>query len=266
LTLVEVGGAGDGAGGVTPDGDVFAEANTLISGAQQEGIPVRLVGGLAVRFLTPAFPPRARDGQDLDMASAAKHRRALSEFLVSRGYEGDKTFNALYGHKQLYFASPSGRTIDVLIDRLEMSHTLVFADRIERMPHTLDPTDLLLSKLQIFELNEKDAQDVIYLTSAFEVRDGDDPESIGLGRFCSVLADDWGWWRTVTLNLDKIRDLASGDGAHLVPPEASFDAAGQLERLRSAADDTPKSLRWKLRSKVGERKRWYELPEETEHY
>jgi len=259
-------GEGDGVGGVSNGDDILAEARTLIEGAQERQIPVRLVGGLAVRVLTPAYPPRARDGQDLDMASVAKHRKALSEFLVSRGYEGDKTFNALYGHKQLYFASPSGRTIDVLIDRLEMSHTLVFAERIDRMPHTLDPADLLLSKLQIFELNEKDAQDVIYLTSAFEVRDGDDPESIGLARFCSVLADDWGWWRTVTLNLDKIRDLARGEGAHLVPSSAAFDAADQLERLRGAADDTPKSLRWKLRSKVGERKRWYELPEETEHY
>jgi hypothetical protein len=147
-----------------------------------------------------------------------------------------------------------------------MSHTLVFAERIERMSHTLDPTDLLLSKLQIFELNEKDAQDVLYLVSAFEVRDGDDPNSIGLQRFCSVLAEDWGWWRTVTLNLDRIRELATGDGAGLVPERRAFDAAAQLERLRAAADETPKTLRWKLRSKVGERKRWYELPEETEHY
>lgn len=252
--------------GADQQDDVLAEANALIEGAQAASIPVRLVGGLAVRFLTPDFPPRARDGQDLDLASVSAHRRALSEFLVSRGYEGDKTFNALYGHKQLYFASPSGRTIDVLIDRLEMSHTLVFAQRIERMPHTLDPTDLLLSKLQIFELNEKDAQDVIYLASAFEVRDGDEPEAIGLERFRSVLADDWGWWRTVTLNLDKIRDLANGEGTRLVPERAAFDPAAQLERLRGAADDTPKTLRWRLRSKVGERKRWYELPEESEHY
>jgi Uncharacterised nucleotidyltransferase len=259
-------GTGDGAGTRSDGADVLAEATSLINAAQEEGIPVRLVGGLAVRVLTPLYPPRARDGQDLDLASASAHRRALSEFLESRGYEGDKTFNALYGHKQLYFASPTGRTVDVLIDRLEMSHTLVFAERIERMSHTLDPTDLLLSKLQIFELNEKDAQDVLYLVSAFEVRDGDDPNSIGLQRFCSVLAEDWGWWRTVTLNLDRIRELATGDGAGLVPERRAFDAAAQLERLRAAADETPKTLRWKLRSKVGERKRWYELPEETEHY
>ena len=104
---------GDGRGD-----DVFAEAMALIGGAQEAGIPVRLIGGLAVRYLTPDYPPRARDGQDLDVASTSAHRRHLSDFLVSRGYEGDRTFNALYGHKQLYFASPSGRTVDVLINRL----------------------------------------------------------------------------------------------------------------------------------------------------
>lgn len=246
--------------------DVFDEALSVIGGAQEAGIPVRLIGGLAVRFLTPDYPPRARDGQDLDLASVSTHRKALSEFLVSRGYEADRTFNALYGHKQLYFASPSGRAIDVLVDRLEMSHTLEFAARIERMPHTLDPCDLLLSKLQIFELNEKDAQDVLYLTSAFEVREGDEAGTIGLGRFRGVLGEDWGWWRTVTLNLDRIRALAAGEGAHLSPSGGAFEPGPQLEGLRAAADDAPKSFRWKLRARVGERKRWYELPEETEHY
>jgi len=250
-----------------PDEDVLDAALGIITGAQDAGIPIRLLGGLAVRHLTPQFPPRARDGQDLDLASVSSHRKPLTEFLVSRGYEPDKTFNALYGHKQLYFASPTAqRTVDVLVDRLEMSHTLEFAGRITRMPTTLDACDLLLSKLQIFELNEKDAQDALYLTAAFEVRDGDEPGTIVLGRFCSVLADDWGWWRTVTMNLDKIRELASGERAELVPANRSFDPVSQMERLRAAADDTPKTLRWKVRSKVGDRKRWYELPEETEHY
>jgi hypothetical protein len=258
--------------GIVQGGDgaaagVFEEALGVITGAQDAGIPVRLVGGLAVRFLTPAFPPRARDGQDLDLASISSQRRPLTEFLVARGYQPDKTFNALYGHKQLYFVSPgSGHVVDVLLDKLEMCHTLEFSDRIARMPYTLDPCDLLLSKLQIVHLNEKDAQDVIYLVSGVPVRDGDEPGTIGLGRFAKLLGEDWGWWRTVTLNLDKIIALAHGDGAHLLPPDPPHDAVEQLQALRRRADDAPKSLKWKLRAKVGERKRWYELPEETEHY
>src|SRR5439155_14775613 len=143
---------------------------------------------------------------------------------------------------------------------------LIFSDRIARMPYTLDPCDLLLTQLQIVHLNEKDAQDVIYLASGVPVRDGDEPGTIALDRLTRILGEDWGWWRTVTLNVDKIRTLAQGEGAHLVPAGAPFAADEQLGRLRQAADDAPKSLKWKLRSKVGERKRWYELPEESEHY
>ena len=250
-----------------PEPDLMDEAIAIVAGAQELGISVRLVGGLAVRFLTPDFPPRAREGQDLDLASESSERKPLTDFLLSRGYEADKTFNALYGHKQLYFASPArGLAVDVLLDRLVMSHTLEFAGRTSKMPTTLDPCDLLLSKLQIVELNEKDVQDVLYLTSAFPVEEGDQPGTISLARFCFIVANDWGWWRTVTSNLDKIRELVRGESARFLPPNAAFVASTQLERLRQYADAAPKSLRWRLRAAVGDRKRWYELPEETEHY
>ena len=144
-----------------------------------------------------------------------------------------------------------------------MCHELEFADRLDRMPFTLDLTDLLLTKLQIVELNEKDVQDVVYLLSACPVKEGDEPSTIGLERIRSIVESDWGWWRTLTLNLDRIEQLA-GDG-RLVPSGADFDPVQQLRTIREAADSAPKSLRWKLRAKVGERKRWYRLPEETGH-
>ena len=228
-------------------------------------MPLKLVGGLAVRVLCPAFPPRRREGQDLDLASASRARAALTSLLVELGYEPDKRFNALYGHKQLYFASPGGRSVDVLIDRLEMCHVVEFAERVDRMPFTLDVTDLLLSKLQIVELTEKDVQDTIYLLANFSVEEGDIPGTIGLERIGSVVADDWGWWRTLTLNVDRIRELTSGEEAGLVPSNASQDPATGLARIAEVADGVPKTLRWKLRAKVGERKRWYRVPELDAH-
>ena len=228
-------------------------------------MPLKLVGGLAVRVLCPEFPPRRRDGQDLDLASASGARQALTALLVELGYEPDKRFNALYGHKQLYFASPDGRSVDVLIDRLEMCHVVEFGERIDRMPFTLDVTDLLLSKLQIVELTEKDVQDAIYLLANFPVQEGDVPGTIGLERIGSVVADDWGWWRTLTLNVDRIRELATGDGAGVVPPNASHDPAAGLLRIGDTAEAVPKTLRWKVRAKVGERKRWYRVPELDAH-
>lgn len=246
--------------------DAFELATAVVHAAAERGVPLRLLGGQAVRLLTPEFPPRARAGQDLDLASVSSAKARVEALLAELGFEGDRRFNALHGHKQLYFVGPGGGPpVDVIMDRLEMCHVLEFRDRLDRMPHTLDVTDLLLSKLQVVEQNEKDVQDVAYLLAAFEVREGDEPGTIGLDRLGRVVADDWGWWRTVTGNLDRVAELLRGELASLVPPGARFDPVAQALVLRRHADEVPKGLRWKIRARVGERVRWYELPEETDH-
>jgi len=245
--------------------DLLNDAKSLIDLAAKRSIALRLVGGLAIRLLTPELPPRSRMGQDLDFASASSTRRGLITMLTEQGYEPDKNFNALYGNKQLYFAhGTTGLAIDVLIDKLHMCHTLEFADRLTRMPYTLDAVDLLMSKLQIVELNEKDADDCLRLLVTFRLEDSENADAIDLRVFRSLVADDWGWWRTVTLNLDRIIALVTG-GARPSIEGGRYDARGQLQTLSEAADSAPKSRRWKMRARIGERMRWYEVPEETPH-
>lgn len=246
--------------------DAFALATEVVRAAAERGIPLRLLGGQAVRLLTPDFPPRERAGQDLDLASVSSAKGRVEAFLAELGFEGDRRFNALHGHKQLYFVGPGGGPVaDVIMDRLQMCHVLEFRDRIDRMPYTLDVADLLLSKLQVVQLNEKDVHDVCYLLAAFPVREGDEPGTIGLDRVGRLVADDWGWWRTVTGNLDRVAELLRGELARLVPPGAPFDPVEQALALRRHVDAVPKTIRWKIRARVGERVRWYELPEEVEH-
>jgi hypothetical protein len=246
--------------------DAMAEAMNLISAADEQGITVRLLGGMAVRVLCPDFPPRPAAGlQDIDLASVSSSRKALQNFLLEQGHQPDKNFNALYGHKQLYFVSAlSGRPIDVLIDKLSMCHELAFKDRITRMPYTLDPVDVLLSKLQIVKLNEKDVRDIVYLLAGYPVRDGAETGTISLDLYRPIVGDDWGWWRTVTMNLDKVRRLIA-EKPELVPPGATHDPAAQTATLTAAAEDAPKSRRWKLRARLGDRVRWYQEPEESTH-
>jgi hypothetical protein len=247
--------------------DAMTEALDIINTAAEQGITVRLLGGMAVRVLCPDYPPRPSAGlQDIDLASVTSSRKGLQNFLIEQGHQPDKNFNALYGHKQLYFISAvSGRPIDVLIDKLAMCHELDFRQRISRMPHTLDPLDVLLSKLQIVKLNDKDVRDIVYLLSAYPVRDGAEQGTISLELFRPIVGDDWGWWRTVTMNLAKVRGLIS-ESADLVPSAASYDPAGQAQALITAAEDAPKSRRWKLRARVGDRVRWYQEPEESTHH
>jgi hypothetical protein len=248
-----------------PASELITEAKTVVDLAAARGVVVRALGGLAVRILCPSLPPRTRDGQDLDLATTGASRRQLRELLEEHGYVGDRHFNALHGNKQLYFAQPeTGVVLDVLIDKLEMCHTVDFSGRLERMPYTLDPLDLLLTKLQIVELNEKDVDDCLQLLVTFAAADSDEPGMLDLGRFRAIVGDDWGWWRTATQSLGRIRaSLAAGPRAAIAGGE--LDPLVQLDAFDRAAEEAPKSRRWKLRARVGDRVRWYELPQEEAH-
>jgi hypothetical protein len=250
----------------TPD-DPLVEAQSIAQAASSAGIPLRLLGGLAVRVLCPDFPPRLRRDQDIDFGCLSKGRRDVMSFLESVGCAPDKRFNALNGDRQMYFNAPSGRPIDVMVDHLHMCHDLDFRPNFLKLPLTLGVADLLLTKLQIVELNEKDARDICHLLSAFPISGespGEGVPEIDRERFCDVLCADWGWWRTVTDNLNKL-PLLIGDNPDLVPPAPRHDAQRSAERLVELADAAPKTLKWKTRARVGERMRWYELPEEVAH-
>jgi arylsulfatase A-like enzyme len=249
-----------------PTVDPFDESTGVVREANDKGIPLKLVGGQAVRLLCPDFPHRARNDQDMDFASVSSAKAPVLEFLSDHGFVSDRKFNTMHGHRQMYFTTADGKTsVDVIMDQLNMCHVLDFSDRIDRMPYTLDVADLLLSKLQIVELNEKDLHDILHLLSGFEVKAGDEPGTIGLDRIGEVVRQDWGWWRTVTGNLDKVASLAEGERKDMVPEGRSFEPAEQARALRKHADDVPKTMKWRVRSKVGDRVQWYQLPEEVGH-
>jgi hypothetical protein len=258
-TMAEPEPAGSGAG---PAGDPLAEAVATVEGARKAAVGLKLLGGLAVRVLCPEFPPRARHGQDIDFACLGKERTQVAVFLESAGFEPDRRFNRLNGHQQMYFTSPSGRPVDVIVDRLTMCHQLDFRKSFHRQPLTLDVVDVLLSKAQIVELNEKDAHDIVHLLSRY--RPGDGAEAIDRRRFAEVMGSDWGWWRTTTKNLAKLPALVAAR-PELVPPGARHDPLEVAAELLELADAAPKSVQWRLRAVVGERVRWYELPEEVAH-
>jgi hypothetical protein len=244
--------------------DPLPEALALAQGAAAAGVGLKLLGGLAVRVLTPDLPPRLRAGQDMDFACLAKGRKAVITFLEDSGYAGDRRFNSLNGDRQMYFTAPSGRPVDVMVDRLSMCHVLDFRSSFGKLPYTLDAIDILLSKLQIVELNEKDARDILQLLSGLPVGGSGGPAVLDTARFGQVLAGDWGWWRTVTGNLAKLPGIAAGNPA-LVPARPPYDPLEQVAALAQLAESVPKGMKWKMRANIGDRVRWYELPEEVGH-
>jgi hypothetical protein len=272
---------GPAAAAAGPADDPLPEAFGLARGAAEAGLGLKLLGGLAVRVICPDFPPRLRAGQDMDFACLSKGRKAVAAYLEQSGCQPDRRFNNLNGDRQMYFTAPSGRPVDVMVDRLTMCHTLDFRPSFSRLPFTLDVVDVLLTKLQIVELNEKDVRDLLQLLAAVPLSDapGQDGASppraapaaarqpgqvIDTGRFGKLLGTDWGWWRTVTGNLEKLPALAA-ERPELVPPGPPLDPVGACGQLLDVAGSAPKTMKWRLRANVGDRVRWYELPEEVGH-
>ncbi len=249
--------------------DPLAEAKRVIALADGAGLHVRLLGGLSVHARCPEWTARIdRERRDIDLATRSRDRKALSALMEANGYTADRQYNALYGHKQLYFVDTArGRPVDVLIDRMEMCHTFEFGDRLDLEGPTLPLAEMLLSKLQIAHINRKDILDALAVLAEYPLEPTDDG-AINVRRITWYTSSDWGWWRTVTGNIDKFRlfydtEIQPGELDFRRPPR--FDVLAQLTALRDAIDAAPKSTRWKLRAQVGDRVQWYQEPEEVGH-
>ena len=267
---------GSGASVRTLD-DPLAEALRIVDLASARSLLIRLMGGLAFHAQAPSWTARvSRDGRDIDLATRGADRKGVAELLAEEGYTPDRQYNALYGHKQLYFVDEAhGRPVDVLVDRLEMCHTFEFRDRLAAASPTLPLAELLLSKLQVVKITRKDVLDALILLAEHPLADGDGaPDvtdgaaTISTSRIAGLAGADWGWWRTITGNLDKLREfgsteLAAGDLDTGRPLRE--DPLAQLDRLQAAIDGAPKSTRWRLRARVGDRVLWYQEPEEVGH-
>lgn len=249
--------------------DPLAEALRIIRMADGAGLQVRLMGGLSFHAKCPEWTARIdRERRDIDLATRSRDRKAFQELMAGIGYTGDKQYNALYGHKQLYFVDTlRGRPVDVLIDRMEMCHRFEFADRLTADSPTVPLAEMLLSKLQIARINRKDILDALALLCEYPLGHTDDG-AINVDRILAYTSADWGWWRTLTGNLDKMRllfntEIQPGELDFGRPPR--FDVVEQATALRRAVDEAPKSMKWKMRSQVGERVQWFEEPEEVGH-
>ena len=259
--------------------DPLAEALRVVDLADAKGLLVRLMGGMAIRAHAPDWPARTRRVEvDLDFATRGKDRGAFYELLANEGYTPDKRHNALFGGKQAYFVDVArNRPVDVLVDSLEMCHRFEFKDRLGASTPTLPLAELLLSKLQIVKINRKDVLDALVLLAEHPLAQDDGaPDArtgqgaINVPRILSFTSNDWGWWRTVTGNLDKLTqyldtDFTSADMDVGEGRAVRFDPRAQVEAMRAAIEAAPKSTRWKLRSKIGDRQQWYVEPEEVGH-
>ena len=240
--------------------DAAAEAMRIYNAASEKGITLRLIGGTAFQFLCPTFREGSlhRVCHDVDVVGLAKQNRAVRELAASLGYGDDKRFNALHGHQRfLFFDNANKRDLDVFVDRLMQCHDLDFRKRLDIFEPTLPLADLLLSKLQVMHINIKDIRDSICLLQDFPI-DNHDNSAINIDYITQQLGSDWGFWKTIILNLERVAQYLHEE----LDVNTFSKALENVTELQKVLEDCPKSLSWKLRDIVGERVKWYEEPED----
>ena len=191
-----------------------------------------------------------------------KAGRETSHFLVASGYEANDRFNAMNGSERMIFHDPpNGRHIDLFVGGFRMCHALPLADRLEHDSPTLPLAELLLTKLQVVQMNAKDANDIIALLLDHDVGESDD-DTVNSGYVAELLARDWGLWRTSLGSLDRVRAVL---GESALAPAEQGRVLERVERLWERVEREPKGLRWRSRARIGDSKRWYDEPDEIDH-
>ena len=247
-----------------PLADIAAEARHVLDGCAAHQVSARLIGGLAVaQHQHLATPPELRRSYgDIDIVIGRKQGRGTSAALTELGYEPNERFNALRGDRRmLFYDTANGRQIDVFVGTFAMCHTLDLSGRLALTPDTLSPADLVLTKLQIVEINNKDLVDTAQLLRNHQLSRGDEAgrDEVSLDRLAAVTSADWGWYTTVSDNLAKLAGFA---GDALAEPDAAA-VTERTQAIQRAIDEPGKSLRWKARARIGRHAPWYELPEEV---
>jgi hypothetical protein len=244
-----------------PLADIVAEARRLTDGAQQSGVTVRLLGGLAVHEHAPvSHPALSREYKDIDLVTTKRESGRVEKLLAESGYEPDREFNALNGHRRLLFYDTAhGRQLDVFVGSFEMCHKLPLTDRLDVHPTAVPLAELLLTKFQVAELNPKDEVDIASMLLHHDIGDHDE-QTINGARVAELCAADWGLWRTTKMNTERMHEHLA---ELLADPTERETVRERLERLWQRIEQEPKSRGWKMRNRVGDKMRWYEQPEEV---
>jgi len=239
--------------------DTIEEAERVAEAARAQKLAVKLMGGAGIHLHSPSshHAPLRRKYGDLDYVILRRDRKAALAFFPSIGYEANERFNLMQGDRRLYFFDANnGKQVDVFIDVVRMSHVIDLRSRLAHDGPCASPSDLLLSKLQIYEVNRKDLVDLTALLLDHDIASKDD-EAIDGVYVAKLAAEDWGLYRTLEINIGKLRHTIA---------ELDVDqdlVSSRLDELSTAMEAEPKPLKWRMRAQVGDRLRWYELPEEV---
>ncbi len=242
--------------------DVANDGLRILNEAETRGAILRLIGGAAIWLHTQnyseLFDILQRPTGDLDFVGYKKHSGIVKNTMAELGFRPNEQLNAFHGHKRQLWYTPDGQ-IDIVFSVFEMCHVISFEKRLEVDKPTVPVSDLLMSKIQIVNLNDKDVKDILILLREHRISDTD-TDSINSGYIGRLLSDDWGFYYTTTQNLQKVLGLLPN---YRLSPDDVGDISQKVSTLKERIDAVPKSFGWRMREKVGTKKKWYNDVEEV---
>ena len=240
------------------------ELKSILKASHDSGILLRVIGSLAFQIHCPQHgylqAELGRAYTDIDFAAYGRQSKQIQGLMTALGYtENREVFIASEGERAIYDKA-GGLHVDIFYEKLDFCHTIYWKDRLEIDAQTIPLTELLLEKMQIIQINEKDVIDTIMLLLEHPLGDHD-TETINIKRAASLCAGDWGFGRTTTMNLDKVKRLVHGYSQLSADQKAKVEV--QVNEILTRLEKEPKPLTWRLRDRVGDRVKWYKDVDEV---
>ncbi len=241
------------------------ELKRIQDAGEQAGVLLRVIGSLAFQIHCPKYgylqQAMGRAYTDIDFAAYSRQTKAIQELMAKLGYvDNHEVFIVSGGERSIFDRSEIGLHVDVFYEKLDFCHVIHWTNRLEVDSPSIPLAEMLLEKMQIVQINEKDVVDTIMLLLEHPLGDND-KETINIKRIAALCGADWGLWRTVTMNLDKVRKLAQSYDE--LTNEQKSAVQNQVAAALARIEAEPKALPWRLRARVGDRVKWYKDVDEV---
>ncbi|HEY5671524.1 MAG TPA: hypothetical protein VIS10_16145 [Anaerolineales bacterium] len=241
------------------------ELQRILEASSEAGLTLRVIGSLAFQIHCPSYgflqQAMGRAYTDIDFAAYRKQAKDIKVLMAGLGYSEDReVFIVSEGDRAIFNNPDNGLHVDVFFDKLDFCHLISWNERLEVDSPTIPLAEMILEKMQIVKINEKDVIDTIMLLMEHPLGKVDE-ETINVDRIALLCAQDWGLWRTTTMNLDKVKQLAHTYSQ--LTDEQKQQVVSQVEAALERIENEPKNLAWRLRARVGDRVKWYKDVDEV---
>jgi hypothetical protein len=234
--------------------DRIHEAQRIIDTGQTRQVLLRLLGGLAIRQHCEIIGFCERDYSDIDLVGLRKQIPQIIKVMEELGYHEDPQVAITSdGHRMLFLKPGSTDHVDIFLDTFEMEHSIDLTGRLTIETYTISISDLLLTKLQIHRLNEKDVRDILTIIKDVPQGTTDEPGTLNVTYLTTLCAKDWGLYYDVTTNIDKVLQLLPN---YSLSATETQHIRQSLRHIRTALEQAPKTRKWRLRKRIGTRKAW----------